>query len=213
MKTETGVMNAAKTDAQMQEEVISQLRKRNAELEAQVAEGKRLLREEMQRGNERTMLAMECRDKIDRLEAEIQAIAPRQEPPGTVMISVQEAWEAAGGSPDVKATKGKLIYELQLLDTLCDDMDVPDRTEAEADLPLSRRAIPRKVALKAIELAYADLATKMEPILRAEPTLGLAGHRRMTAHIQQLCAVEPLPYLEAAIRDAIEQRDKAHPAM
>ena len=211
MKTETGVATSAQTDAEMQEELISQLRQRNAELESQVAQGKDLLREEMQRGNERTMLVIQCRDKINQLEAEIQALAPKQEAPGTVMISVQEAWEAAGGNPSEKATKAKLIYELQLLDSLCDDMDAPDRTEAEADLPLALRAIPRKVALKAIELAYADLAARMEPVLRAEPTLGLAGHRRMTVEVEQLCAVEPLPYLEAAIRDAITQCDPDHP--
>lgn len=212
MKTETGVVNSTKTDAQMQEELISQLRERCAELESQVAEGKRLLLDEMQRGNERTILAMEFRDKINHLEAQIQTLAPKLEAPGTVMISVQEAWEASGGKAEMQPTKADLIYNLRLLNVVCDDLDDKLDGEAQAEMPIALRVVPRKVALKAIEMAFADLAAKMEPILRAEPTLGLAGHKRMTAHVQQLCAVEALPYLETAIRDAIEQCDQERPA-
>ena len=210
MKTEAHVVSNLKTDAQTQDEIISELRARNAELVAQVAEGKRLLSDEMKRGNERTLLVIECRDKIDILEAQIQALSPAQVTADTVMISVQEAWEAAGGNPDVKATRAQLIYELQLLDSVCDDLDAPDRTQSEADLPMAMRAFPRKVAAKAIALAYADFAAKIEPILRAEPTLGLAGHKRMTAHVQQLCSADPMPYLESSVRSAIAESEQAH---
>ena len=38
-------------------------------------------------------------------------------------ISVQEAWEAAGGNPGIKASKADLIIALKTLDTVCDEAD------------------------------------------------------------------------------------------
>ena len=38
-------------------------------------------------------------------------------------ISVQEAWEAAGGNPGITATKEELIDALKLLDEVCDEAD------------------------------------------------------------------------------------------
>ena len=36
-------------------------------------------------------------------------------------ITVQEAWEAAGGNPGIKATKEELITALQLLEKVCEE--------------------------------------------------------------------------------------------
>jgi len=38
-------------------------------------------------------------------------------------ITIQEAWEAAGGNPGIKATKQELIDALKQLDAVCDDVD------------------------------------------------------------------------------------------
>jgi DNA-binding transcriptional regulator YiaG/GNAT superfamily N-acetyltransferase len=38
-------------------------------------------------------------------------------------ISIQEAWEAAGGNPGIPATKEELITALKLLDEVCDEAD------------------------------------------------------------------------------------------
>lgn len=42
-------------------------------------------------------------------------------------ISVQEAWEAAGGNPNIKATKKELIEALRTLDAVCDFCDANHR--------------------------------------------------------------------------------------
>jgi hypothetical protein len=39
------------------------------------------------------------------------------------IITVQEAWEAAGGNPRIKASKEDLITALQLLDKVCDETE------------------------------------------------------------------------------------------
>lgn len=44
---------------------------------------------------------------------------------GAEAITVQEAWEAAGGSPGVKATKQELLEALRQLDKVCDEADAP----------------------------------------------------------------------------------------
>ena len=40
-------------------------------------------------------------------------------------ITIQEAWEAAGGNPGIKATKEELIEALRGLDEVCDEADTP----------------------------------------------------------------------------------------
>ncbi len=39
------------------------------------------------------------------------------------VISIQEAWEACGGNPGIKATKAELIEALKQLDSVCDEAD------------------------------------------------------------------------------------------
>jgi hypothetical protein len=40
-------------------------------------------------------------------------------------ITVQEAWEAAGGNPGIKATKSELLDALSMLDKVCDEAPAP----------------------------------------------------------------------------------------
>lgn len=40
-------------------------------------------------------------------------------------ISIQEAWEAAGGNPGIKASKDDLMIALKVLDHVCDEADQP----------------------------------------------------------------------------------------
>lgn len=39
-------------------------------------------------------------------------------------IPIQEAWEAAGGNPGIKATKEELLTALRQLDAVCDEADL-----------------------------------------------------------------------------------------
>lgn len=49
------------------------------------------------------------------------------------LISVQEAWEAAGGNPGIKATKAELLHTLNVLDQVCDEADGKTPAAAVAD--------------------------------------------------------------------------------
>jgi hypothetical protein len=51
---------------------------------------------------------------------ELQCPAEQKE---SATITIQEAWEAAGGNPGIKATKEDLIFALQTLDQVCDEAD------------------------------------------------------------------------------------------
>ena len=42
-------------------------------------------------------------------------------------ITIQEAWEAAGGNPGIKASKEDLIAALQLLNQVCNEADQPEQ--------------------------------------------------------------------------------------
>jgi hypothetical protein len=62
------------------------------------------------------------------LEAAYEAgrAAPREVGPGIVkdgMLTVQQAWEWAGGNPGIRATKEDLRIALQALDKVCDEAD------------------------------------------------------------------------------------------
>lgn len=39
-------------------------------------------------------------------------------------IAIQEAWEAAGGNPGIKASKDELLVALKQLDSVCDELQV-----------------------------------------------------------------------------------------
>jgi hypothetical protein len=58
------------------------------------------------------------------------AMEQKREQPERATITVQEAWEAAGGNPGIKATKEELITALQLLDKVCDEAPL-EQTEQE----------------------------------------------------------------------------------
>jgi hypothetical protein len=45
--------------------------------------------------------------------------------PGPAVISIQEAWEAAGGNPGITPGKEELLTALRLLDEVCDEADRP----------------------------------------------------------------------------------------
>jgi hypothetical protein len=51
---------------------------------------------------------------------ELQCPAEQKE---SATIPIQEAWEAAGGHPGIKATKEDLIFALQTLNQVCDEAD------------------------------------------------------------------------------------------
>ncbi len=53
---------------------------------------------------------------------ELQCPAEQKE---SATITIQEAWEAAGGNPGIKATKEELIAALKLLDKVCDEAEQP----------------------------------------------------------------------------------------
>lgn len=58
---------------------------------------------------------------IDELERrEIRSVA-QQATPEPERITVQEAWEAAGGNPGIKASKADLLEALRQLDEVCDE--------------------------------------------------------------------------------------------
>lgn len=59
---------------------------------------------------------------IDYMQKTVAIPAPAPAVPDT-HISVQEAWEAAGGNPGIKASKADLIIALKTLDTVCDEAD------------------------------------------------------------------------------------------
>jgi hypothetical protein len=42
---------------------------------------------------------------------------------GEAMVSVREAWEAAGGNPGITPTRAELFEALRQLDQVCDDVD------------------------------------------------------------------------------------------
>jgi hypothetical protein len=67
---------------------------------------------------------------------EEQTRTPEQESVET--ITIQEAWEAAGGNPGIKATKEELIAALRQLDQVCDEANRPANQSDHA----LRRAIP-----------------------------------------------------------------------
>lgn len=48
-------------------------------------------------------------------------------------ITIQEAWEAAGGNPGIKATKAELLESLRTLDKVCDEADATPTPPAAPD--------------------------------------------------------------------------------
>ena len=50
-------------------------------------------------------------------------------------ISVQEAWEAAGGNPGMKASKSDLLDALGMLDKVCDEADTAPVSPASVGWP------------------------------------------------------------------------------
>lgn len=51
--------------------------------------------------------------------------------PSEPTITVQQAWEWAGGNPGIKATVGELKEALQMLDKICDDTDTTIQKEKQ----------------------------------------------------------------------------------
>ena len=75
----------------------------------------------------------------DELERAVNEVMNGQRKPGAVPVeamckliqfardgvSVQEAWEAAGGNPGIRAKRDQLLLTLQHLNTVCDEAENP----------------------------------------------------------------------------------------
>lgn len=57
-------------------------------------------------------------------------------------ISIQEVWEAAGGNPGIKATRGELLTALKQLDEVCDEADESSAGVRLSDTPVATAALP-----------------------------------------------------------------------
>jgi hypothetical protein len=72
---------------------------------------------------------LKAREALAAYEAEAKPAEPT--------ITVQEAWEAAGGNPGIKATKEDLLAALAMLDRVCDEAEAKPApaplTDAELD--------------------------------------------------------------------------------
>lgn len=62
----------------------------------------------------------------------------------TEMISLQEVWEAAGGVPEIKATKEEVILVLNLLDQCVDEQEV-DIQKLDKEVDVLRDMLSRLV--------------------------------------------------------------------
>ena len=105
-------------------------------------------------------------------DAAITALRAALEQPEQATVTIQEAWEAAGGNPGIKATKEELITALQLLDKVCDEaaleqpeQELPRRewqglTEEEIHDCFQQRhrdkAVERRLITRAIEAALKE---------------------------------------------------------
>lgn len=81
------------------------------------------------------------------------------------MISLQEVWEAAGGHPEIKATKEEVLLVLRLLDQCVDEQD-EDIKKLDQEVDKLKEELK-----KAKELAdywcdrYTELMGKPTPII------------------------------------------------
>lgn len=81
----------------------------------------------------------EAESFIGELQAKL-AGSLRQDAGDSETLTVQEAWEASGGNPGVRATKQDLFHSLAMLDAICDAADaretaVRDAAEAGVECP------------------------------------------------------------------------------
>jgi Protein of unknown function (DUF551) len=66
-------------------------------------------------------------------------------------ITVQEAWEAAGGNPGIKATKAELLEALRMLDDVCDEAS---QEQAQQPSPSPKTCSDCGKALSQTEIEY-----------------------------------------------------------
>lgn len=187
------------------------LQQKNATLEAKLEDAKKLIREDTARIAERTNLLIQCQDRLALLEAELLAMKSEQGADPSDTISIQDAWKAAGGNPGHIASLAELLYNLKLLDDVCEDMDDPDNSEQSngAVQRFTLRAVPRTAVKKAIDTLLRDISSGLIDALRAEPSLSLPGQKRLAVYADRVRAMQVDSYIEEAIEGVIAQFGKA----
>lgn len=189
---------------------VANLQQENATLEAQLEDAKKLIREDTVRIAERTNLLIQCQDRLAVLDAELLAMKSGQGANTADTVSIQEAWKAAGGNPNHIATLAELLYNLKLLDDVCEDMDDPDDSEqSNGAVPrFTLRAVPRTAVKKAIDTLLRDISSGLIDALRAEPSLSLPGQKRLAVYADRVRAMQVDSYIEEAIEGVIAQFGK-----
>lgn len=190
---------------------VANLQQKNATLETKLEDAKKLVREDTARIAERTNLLIQCQDRLALLEAELLAMKSEQGADPSDTISIQDAWKAAGGNPGHIATRAELLYNLDLLDKVCEDMDEPDDSEQSngATQRFALRAVPRAAVKKAIDTLLRDVSSGLIDALRAEPSLSLPGQKRLAVYADRVRAMQVDSYIEEAIEGVIAQFGKA----
>lgn len=93
------------------------------------------------------------------------------EQPERATITVQEAWEAAGGNPGIKATKEELITALQLLDKVCDE--APQAEPEQDNFPEEKLQAVAEYFGDKYHVWYGIGARDVEEVLRQSVRRGL----------------------------------------
>lgn len=190
---------------------VANLQQEKATLEAQLKNAKKLVREDTARIAERTDLLIQCQDQLAVLQAELSALKSGQGADQSDTVSIQEAWKAAGGNPNHIATLAELLYNLKLLDDVCEDMDDPDDSEQSngAVQRFALRAVPRTAVKKAIDTLLRDITSGLIDALRAEPSLSLPGQKRLVVYADRVRAMRVDSYIEEAIEGVIAKFGEA----
>lgn len=82
------------------------------------------------------------------LDRYAKATLAQQGKAGGETITIQEAWEAAGGNPGIKATKQELIDALRTLDEVCDEADATP----PAHYPEAGNMVPAGIVGEVVEI-------------------------------------------------------------
>ncbi len=87
-------------------------------------------------------------------------------------LPIQEAWEAAGGNPDVHASKAELLSTLHVLDKVCEEA-----LAVKLDHPVMLISVDDLFLLQHID--YAELSSEMRALLLANVRVGVESSLRV----------------------------------